>query len=123
MRVRQRRVVLLEGGGEHEQQRPGVHAAAGPGGRVFDVVQRGAYLAAALGLLVGVPTFLKSEENRRIEEKKIKRERFLQAINGEIAELEAQNTPESLEMAADLRARLKELDEKLERERIAYEVW
>ena len=41
----------------------------------------------------------------------------------EIGELEAQNTEESLEMAADLREKLKELDAKLERERIAYEVW
>ena len=89
----------------------------------FEVVQRAGYLALALGILVGVPVFLKQEENRRIEEKKAKRERFYAAIQGEIVELEAQNTEESLEMAADLREKLKELDAKLERERIAYEVW
>ena len=87
------------------------------------MVQRAGYLALALGILVGVPVFLKQEENRRIEEKKVKRERFYSAIQGEIGELEAQNTEESLEMAADLREKLKELDDKLERERIAYEVW
>ena len=89
----------------------------------FEVVQRAGYLALALGILVGVPVFLKQEENRRIEEKKAKRERFYAAIQGEIGELEAQNTEESLEMAADLREKLKELDAELERERIAYEVW
>ncbi len=93
------------------------------GGFFFEVVQRAGYLALALGILVGVPVFLKQEENRRIEEKKVKRERFYSAIQGEIGELEAQNTEESLEMAADLREKLKELDDKLERERIAYEVW
>lgn len=77
----------------------------------------GAYFAL-LSTLIGVPIFLSVRDQRRIQDFRTKRQNFIDAIEGEIAQLKAEGDDASLATAKELRERLNDVYASIEEEKL-----